>query len=310
MANIQPPDWATKLHIRHHSNPHGVPWDQKVFDYCVKRPQLEKAWNTVKLFDDEEKKLEAFKIINLYTEKSAAMAAGICVQELADAIILHDDQEKYKEAKDKFISYRPVEYDLSDTLKHDHYQTIIDDVASNAIDGLREAGQALRLNKWEGEKEYLVDLPGCALQYIGRVDYASGNIELKTVWPSINKRAVDPKNNFTKKSLPARPSQAWLGQVAGYSFANKKPPTIVVANQSGYKIFNSENCSELSDQYMDQVMNTTIIKCKTRERLMRAANGSVEDFFGMIEPDFSDWRWKTKNPELVEIAKRVWGLHE
>ena len=72
----------------------------------------------------------------------------------------------------------------------------------------------------------------------------------------------------------------------------------------------------LTDEYLDTVVKSTIQKCKSRENVFQAADAlsqtrgtSIkEEIFGLVEHDFSDWRWLNENPEVLTIAKEVWGL--
>ena len=302
-GKLSTPDWASNLNYYHHSNVKSAPFHLHVFDKCYKRPLVKKAWEVIKLSEDKEQIQEAWRTVKLLQTKSAPMQAGTTVQKLVDAKLITENEDDYKTAKEEFLASEPVDWDVRDSFKHHYYSDLIEIVAENAISGLKEVSQQLGLNQFLGEKEYLFELPGCALPYSGREDFESGHIELKTVWPTANERS---KTGFYKKPLPKEPLDSWLGQVAGYWYASKKSPTIVVANEDDYVIFNSDNCSKLSDEYLDQVMGSAIVTCKRRENILRKAK-NVKELFELIEPDFSDWRWNNMNPDQRDLAKKLWG---
>ena len=100
---------------------------------------------------------------------------------------------------------------------------------------------------------------------------------------------------------------AHVCQVAGYWFGTGLMQSIVYANASGYRVFNADNCDQLSQDGLQSALNHVVAKCAIRENILKSAD-SVEAMLRLIEPDFSHmWAWDCR-PEVLNQAKKLWGF--
>ena len=82
------PDWATRHHYFHHSNP-SLPDAVTFFDKGIKRPKINEAWNILrrKIPGDRD---EAVETIDKHKYENINMASGTIVQKYCDAVLLEE----------------------------------------------------------------------------------------------------------------------------------------------------------------------------------------------------------------------------
>ena len=306
-------DWAARHHYFWHSNPRR-PRAKALFDKCHVRPLLRQAWETIK--DDgssPEQKKNAWDIVNRLDPKingasSAAMFAGIQVQNACDEILIEelDPAQAIEEQLSRYRDYKPREWDDgSDAARHQKYIEELPAVVDHAVMGLREA--MARDNRILGEIELLEKLPGLALPHNTRPDYNSRG-DLKTKWSSPSKRS---KSGWQNASLPSSLTGMFdlnnVFQAAGFWALNGgQAPFLVYANASDYRILHPENCDELKDDFLADVVEEIKVQHRCTENLLRAAE-TKEQLLGMVAPDFNEIAWR-EPPGYIAEAKRVWGI--
>ena len=70
--------------------------------------------------------------------------------------------------------------------------------------------------------------------------------------------------------------------VAGFWALNgHRPPFLVYANATDYRVFTPENAPELRDDFLHDVMNDIILQCKTTENILRAAS-TKDELLGLV----------------------------
>ncbi len=314
----QIPSW-TKGH-KHHSNPKNSNDFKTFFEKCYVRPKKSKAYSIVQqeILGDME---WAKQFIEKTKTRNPNMESGTIVQSYCDQVLLEDltEKEAFRNAVSKIHSYKPLYWHNNDqenaVMEHRlkvQYTKVNEErykreegggelcelemVCANALQGVRLAAQGL--NRITGEDNTFRTLPGCKLPYNGKPDY-SGRIELKTKWDS-SAYTDSPKVN----SLPAKPTQPHMAQIAGYYFLTEKKylPTIVYANRNAYKIFRPE------EEELEDMLQQITTDCKRREGLLQKAS-TVEELLKMTDPDFGHrYLWNDMHPDILELAKKYAGF--
>jgi hypothetical protein len=296
--------WAASKHYHHHSNPASRPVCRTLFEKCVIRPKVNSAWMVIK-GDTVGDKQAAGATIDLYRDDNANMLAGRVVQDCANLVLIDDHtlDAAIRQGMSRLDEYEPRTWDDGkDERKLAVNRGEFADVLTNAVTGVREAHAIYGLNRIEGESEIFANLPGLELPYSGFPDF-SRRIELKTKWST----AADTKSGKRSASLPNKPTWPHICQVAGYWFGTGLMQTIIYANAKDYRVFNEDNCEQLSKDALQSAVNHIVAKCSIRENLLKSTN-SVDEMLRLIEPDFGHmWAWDMR-PAVVDEAKKLWGF--
>jgi len=329
------PDWANKIHYTHHSNPGTRHFSRSVYDKCYVRPKVDNCWKILKdkIKDPQIGKEQARKIIDRYKWDSAPMALGRAVQKICDARLLNPDElektyntsksvDVEKEARKELENYTPFEYAPNDDLKKQACLDVLDDTVDNAVTGILQAMKKLGLNQLRGETNiFMEDVNGIDLPYNFRPDY-SDQIELKIKAPIVSSYIKkDGTRTLGKGKLPSALTPSWLNQVSVYFAYTKRRPSLVVANEDDYRIFDeTENEYELSEGMLNNAWENIVADLKLHEHVLKNAYNTAhinncneeETILTVIRsvfPDFNDWSWKGIKPEYIEEAKEMWGYN-
>tara|TARA_B100000161_G_scaffold108473_1_gene76881 strand:+ start:243 stop:1169 length:927 start_codon:yes stop_codon:yes gene_type:complete len=300
------PRWATSKNYIWHSNPESRPLCRTYFDKCVTRPKLDLAWSILKGDKQGDREL-AENQVKLYSNDAAKAAAGRIVQKLCDDYLITNNADTIEDAiaagRELFSEYTPRDWDDDkDRSQLDLCIMSYSDVFKNAVKGITEAQNKLRLNKLTGEQDYMFQVPGLSLEYFGKPDF-NGQIELKTTWSSV----ANTKSGKRTTSIPSQPKWSHLCQVAGYWAMKQQPQSIVYANENGYRVFDESNCEKLTADALKNIWNHIVTKCRIRENQLKTAE-TVHDLIHLVEPDFSHmWAWDV-HPDVLAEAKQLWGF--
>jgi len=296
--------WAASKHYHHHSNPASRPVCRTLFEKCIIRPKVNRAWMVIK-GDTVGDKQAAGATIDLYRDDNANMLAGRVVQDCANLVLIDDHtlDAAIRQGMSRLDEYQPRTWDDGkDERKLAVNRGEFADVLTNAVTGVKEAHAIYGLNRIEGESEIFANLPGLELPYSGFPDF-SRRVELKTKWST----AADTKSGKRSASLPNKPTWPHICQVAGYWFGTGLMQTIVYANAKDYRVFNEQNCEQLSQDALQAAVNHIVAKCAIRENLLKSTN-SVDEMLRLIEPDFGHmWAWDMR-PAVLDEAKKLWGF--
>ena len=301
------PNWATQKNYLWHSNPESRPVCRTYFDKCIIRPKLDIAWSIVKGEKDGDKD-HAIEQIKKYTNDAAKMTAGKIVQSLVEDYRINNKADTIEDCidagKEMFAEYKPKTWDDGkDEAQLEICRDTFADVFKNALQGIDEAQNKLRINKLEGERNYMFAVPGLALEYNGKPDF-NGQIELKTTWATYSKLISSGRRSA---SLPSQPSWSHLCQVAGYWAFKNEPQSIVYANEKGFRVFTEENCEKLAPEALKNIWNHIVAKCRIRENQLKSAE-TVNDLIQLVEPDFSHMYAWDIHPDVLSEAKLLWGF--
>jgi len=312
------PDWATRHHYFHHSNP-SRPDSVTFFDKAIKRPKVNEAWNILlrKIPGDRD---EAVETIDKHKYENINMASGTIVQRYCDAVLLEEvtTSEAYRRAVNELHEYTPpphfdVEREMAVVTHREDVIYAADGkkptkkaaepemcelelVCRNALDGLRDAMQGL--NEITGEVDCWGDIPGCELKYNGRPDYCK-RIELKTRWDQ-----YAHTDKPAAQSLPAAekgPLYSHLMQVTGYWHLTGLLPKLVYANRLGYRIF------EPTEDELQRAFQALSGACQRRERLLRVAK-TPEELLRLCDPQWDhNYAWKGVHQDVIKEAREIFS---
>lgn len=329
------PDWADKIHFRHHSNPASKHFSKTVFDKCYVRPKQDYCWSILKneIKDPNISKEKARIILDKYKWDSAPMALGRTVQKICDARLLSPDElEKTyktsqgidieKEARQELINYQPFEYAKEDKLKKEACLDALDNTVENAIAGIQEAMKKLGINLLQGETTiFMEDINGIDLPYNFKPDF-SNLIELKVKAPTVSSYIKkDGTRTIGKGVLPKAMTPGWLNQVSVYHAYTNRMPALVVANEEDYRIFDDTvNDFALTKQMLTMTWENIVSDIKLHEHVLKQAyQTSLDNNYNeeqtilavlrSVVPDFNDWSWKGIDPRYIEEAKQMWGYN-
>ena len=210
----------------------------------------------------------------------------------------------FEKVLDKFDAYQPSTDE--DKLSHQENKKGLALTFHQLKQSLKEIGLK---DPIECERSVSLELPGCQLPVIGRVDFEDENnfVELKTKWYKKNRPRKDGSSSYSVPKI----EEGYMGwnehilQVAFYYLATRKKPHLLVINPESYNIFTPDNCEDLKPENLKKLINKMRVVCKRREEIMERHSGKttwVEDIF----PDFDHFFWKGMGDHLT-AAMRLWG---
>ena len=210
----------------------------------------------------------------------------------------------FEKILDKFDAYQPSTDE--DKLSHQENKKGLALTFHQLKQALKEIGLK---DPIECERSVSLELPGCQLPVIGRVDFEDENnfVELKTKWYKKNRPRKDGTSSYSVPKI----DEGYMGwnehilQVAFYYLATGKKPHLLVINPESYNIFSPDNCEDLKPENLKKLINKMRVVCKRREEIMERHSGKttwVEDIF----PDFDHFFWKGMGDHLT-AAMRLWG---
>ena len=210
----------------------------------------------------------------------------------------------FEKVLDKFDAYQPSTDE--DKLSHQENKKGLALTFQQLKLALKEIGLK---DPIECERSVSLNIPGCQLPVIGRVDFEDEKnfIELKTKWYKKNRPRKDGSQTFSVPKI----DEGYMGwnehilQVAFYYLATGKKPHLLVVNPENYNIFTPDNCEDLKPKNLKNLINKMRVVCKRREEIMERHVGKttwVQDIF----PDFGHFFWKGMGDHLTN-AMRLWG---
>ena len=316
---VDAPDWATRHNYHHHSNPRSKDRAKTIYEKCHVRPQISAAWKVIKSKDaTDHERITARDVITRLSDNrsNSAMEAGKAVQLATDLHLVPDQfdttlslQEATETAVRALRQYTPQDYNdtvrENDTARKDKYLDELPLVIENAVAGLTEAMR--QENRILGEIDLIDCLPGNAVPHFTKPDYARAG-DLKTKWSKISSRA---KSGWQAGSLPRTLTGMFdmnnIYQVAGFWALNgHRPPWLLYANATDYRLFDQTNTPELRDDYLHDVVADIAGNHKVTENILRAAKDK-EELLGLVSPDWRAIYWNEPPTYLAE-AKKMWGV--
>lgn len=231
-------------------------------------------------------------------------------------------EDLIKEQLQKFKDYIPT--DEKDNEKKQKYLEEVLAVTNNGFSALERIGAANKTIYCEEQISVMQDKSQLFCPITGRVDFRLNDgsnsfclIELKTSWSRLGKVKKNGERSFYLSTLPAAPSFNHLIQTAFYSayYDYKIPTKLLYVNQEGYKIFDKDNCYDLTEEGQKKLFR---IMCKTfarREKLLSLFDGKprseiIEGFISLVPAEFDHpWAWLSLPPENLQHAKELWQVN-
>ena len=324
------PEFATKLGLHHHSpTQQAIPDGAWIFKYGI-------------LTQEERRLLPA----------NAQMKAGVAVGDVlqqyysdtiwklnpltkklmpyANALQKADKQELINDNLDKFRKYEPA--DDKDREKFEKYQQEIVEVITNGFSALEEIGAA-NLGPITCEEQISIpqEVSSLLLPVVGRTDFTFGGVsaggssqqsfpslilELKTTWSKLGKVKKNGERSFISLSSPAAPSFTHLTQCAFYAakYDYKAPIKLLYVNKNGYKIFDSSNCSDLTQEGLQKNFKIMCNVFRRREKILgqfekKDPQNILKSAIEIIDPNFDHpYCWHNIGDENLRRAKQLWNF--
>ena len=317
---IDIPDWSSRHNYWHHSNPRSKDRAKTIYEKAHVRPLIDRAYKILKTESlSPGEKEEARKTLDRLkaNRSSANMEAGRAVQDATDLHLVPDEFEttlSLSEATETAVRnlrhYTPKDYNATvqenDSARQEKYLEELPAVIENAVLGLKEAMHTD--NRIIGEIDLIDTLPGNAVPHFTKPDYGRRG-DLKTKWSRMSSSA---KSGWTAGSLPRSLTGMFdmnnVYQAAGFWALNgQQPPFLVYANKSDYRIFDQNNCPELRNDYLHDVVADIALYHKTTENILRTANNK-DELLGLVNPDWRSIYW-SEPPTYLEEAKKMWGIN-
>ena len=159
------------------------------------------------------------------------------------------------------------------------------------------------------ERTVSLDLPGCQLPCIGRIDYEDQDnfIELKTKWRFRKKGKPGAAPSYPLYGIKKDISPEFLLQVAFYAVASGKKPHLVIVNEKEFKIFNQNNIEAFQPNNLKKIVSKMAMIALRRERLMERHAGKAT-FVQDIEPTFDHPYYWNFGGDHKQQAMKLWGI--
>lgn len=269
--------------------------------------------------DEHVLKLKIRKDYDVYFPFAAKPRAGQIVQMACDWHLGLDEyspiqgQKKgmdidlaIRKAMTEFMTYQPRQFD--DGKDAEDYQEIknhIPQMVHHAVQGLQEYYDGCEM---EGEFQRWLEVDGIDVPTMLFLDFAGDGkqLDLKCSFPTRNPPRKDGTRTWRIPKPKTEPTRQQVMQQAVYWKATGYAPGLLFVTADGYNIVTQENCQALSYENLEVAYQEVVSRWRTIQNLLKAANGSWKNLFGLVYPDFqqiSQWH----GPEILKIAKHEWS---
>jgi hypothetical protein len=240
-----------------------------------------------------------------------------------------DKQTIINKELEEFKSYEPV--DEKDRQKKEKYLDELFLVLNNGFAAMDDLN--LSHHTVVSERQISIDQSQSSLlvPIVGRTDFELGNaggsispsflstgiIELKSTWSKAGKLKANGERSFISAKIPNKPSFNHLIQVAMYAaYHNYSVPVFLVyVCKDEYKIFDSSNCADLTQEGLKRCFKILCNTFRRREKILAqfeelSKEEIIKNAVAMIDPNFDHpFAWSNLNPEQLQHAKQLWN-HE
>ena len=141
-----------------------------------------------------------------------------------------------------------------------------------------------------------------------------GLLEIKTSWDRLGKMKVNGTRAFIKPKVPLTPSRNHLMQVAFYKKAKPNyEARLVYVNKDEFKIFDKNNCQDLTDENLNNYYEELVRTFLRRERMLLKYQDYTDkekfitEIVQDVDPQFEHpYEWSIGEP-FVRKAKELWS---
>ena len=265
-------------------------------------------------------------VLKLYLRKehklnfpfAARPRAGQIVQSIADmALGVHeyspihgrkepmDLDEAISRGMTQFEFYKPRDWDGGkDAEEYHHFKEVIPEMARYAVEGIKVFYEGV---DFEGEyqrfyNEEKLDVPVILFQdFTG----AGRQIDLKCSLPLRNPPKKDGTRTWRNPKPKTEPTPQQIMQQAVYNKATGDAPGLLFVTPAGYNIVTAENCDALRPEALEETYQDVVRRWVVQQNLLKAANQSWSNLFGLVQPDFGQIAGR-HGPEILKIARETW----
>jgi len=265
-------------------------------------------------------------ILKLYLRKEYKMnfpfaarpRAGQIVQGISDLRLGLDDYSPINGPKEgmelskavtkgmaEFMTYQPRDWDGGkDMEEYRKFRECIPEMAAFAVAGLQHyfGGDVI-----EGEYEIRMQPEKLDVPVIMFIDYQSADkmIDLKCSFPLRNPPRKDGSRSWRSPKPKTEPTDYQVAQQAVYWKATGLAPALLFVTPSGWNIADQHNCMALREDNLERVYAEIERRWLVQQNVLRAADQSWENLFGLVNPDFGQLAGR-HGPEILRIAKEAW----
>ena len=270
--------------------------------------------------DEHVLKLLLRKEYKIGFPSGARMKGGQVVQSIADmALGVHqyspiagptppmDIDEAIRRGSTEFDFYKPRDWDGGkDAEEQEAFKDSIGIMARHAVEGIKVFYEGV---EFEGEyqrwhKDERIDVPTMLFQ-----DYTGGGrqVDLKCSFPTRNPPKKDGTRTWRAPAPKTAPTPQQIMQQAVYWKATGDAPGLLFVTPKGYNIVDASNCDALRTENLEAVYEDVVQRWLVIQNLLRAANGSWSNLFGLVQPDFGQIAGR-HGPDILKIARERWRV--
>jgi hypothetical protein len=180
-------------------------------------------------------------------------------------------------------------------------------LGAHSIAGVNEFFQGA--NQIAGEHQRWLDEPKSDVPIMLYQDFsgAGTQIDLKCSLPMRNPVKKDGTRTWRTPKPKTEPTWQQVVQQSIYWKATGETPALLFVTGSGYHICTPENCEALSEANLNRAYNEAVQSWVITQNLLKAANGSWNTLFGLVQPDINEIA-RRHGPSIVTLAKQAWSI--
>ena len=144
-----------------------------------------------------------------------------------------------------------------------------------------------------------------------------GLLEIKTSWDRLGKLKKDGSRSFLSPKVPLTPQRNHLIQVAFYKKCKPKHDAkLVYVTKDDFKIFDKNNCQDLTDENLENYYEEMIRTCLRRERQVLKYNDITDkqkfitEIVKDLDPQFDHPFLWSIGDQFVKAARELWSSNK
>jgi hypothetical protein len=141
-----------------------------------------------------------------------------------------------------------------------------------------------------------------------------GLLEIKTSWDRLGKLKKDGSRSFLSPKVPLTPQRNHLIQVAFYKKCKPKHDAkLVYVTKDDFKVFDKNNCQDLTDENLENYYEEMVRTCLRRERQVLKYNDLTDkqkfitEIVKDLDPQFDHPFLWSIGDQFVKAAKELWS---
>jgi hypothetical protein len=208
----------------------------------------------------------------------------------------------------KYDEYKPRDWDDGkDAEEYDAFREVLPEMMAHSIAGVNEFFQGA--NQIAGEHQRWFDEPKSDVPIMLYQDFSAAGtqIDLKCSLPMRNPVKKDGSRSWRTPKPKTEPTWQQVVQQSIYWKATGETPALLFVTGSGYHICTPENCEALSEENLNRAYNQAVQSWVITQNLLKAANGSWNTLFGLVQPDINEIA-RRHGPSIVTLAKQAWSI--